>query len=272
MKVKNKIFVMFIIINITGFIFGGCLAAKYSSEFQKYEEYYSSIITGIGFILGLIVVVTIFYLGKSHDYYKNMLEILNKNGMDCDSYMDSFDIANKKFKKLDGISVKFFKLVKEYDRDNIEELEESYEQEKKHREGKLMAFKEIETALEREEKKRVDLSKYSRNIIISFLACTIPFVVSFLLAIWFLEDSTLGKFYFLIVQMVLSIVNFLLYWFLTDERINNVLEYYNSMLKLSRTINNAELQEKNHMQDYEEWRNMFLKNNEEFDRKKLNVK
>ena len=72
--------------------------------------------------------------------------------------------------------------------------------------------------------------------------------------------------------MVLSIVNFLLYWFLTDERINNVLEYYNSMLKLSRTINNAELQEKNHMQDYEEWRNMFLKNNEEFDRKKLNVK
>ena len=56
MKVKNKIFVMFIIINITGFIFGGCLAAKYSSEFQKYEEYYSSIITGIGFILGLIVV------------------------------------------------------------------------------------------------------------------------------------------------------------------------------------------------------------------------
>ena len=107
--------------------------------------------------------------------------------------MDSFDIANKKFKKLDGISVKFFKLVKEYGRDNIEELEESYEQEKKHREGKLMAFKEIETALEREEKKRVDLSKYSRNIIISFLACTIPFVVSFLLAIWFLEDSTLGK-------------------------------------------------------------------------------
>ena len=182
--------------------------------------------------------------------------------MDGDSYMNSFDIANKKFKKLDGISAKFFKLAKEHDRDNIEELEESYEQEKKHREGELMTFKEIETALEREEKKRVDFSKYSRGIIISFLACTILFVVSFLLAIWFLEDPTRGKFYFLIVQMVISIGNFLLYWFLTDERINNVLEYYNSMLKISRRMNKAELQEKNHMQDYEEWENMFLKNNE----------
>ena len=72
MKVKIEIFVVFLIINITGYIFGGYFVAEYSSEFQEYKEYYSSIITGIGFILGLIAVVTIFYLGKSHDYYKNI--------------------------------------------------------------------------------------------------------------------------------------------------------------------------------------------------------
>ena len=193
MKVKHKIFVILLITYITGSIFGGYFIVEYSSEFQKYEEYYSSIITGIGFILGLIVVVTIFYLGKSHDYYKNILEILNKNGMDFDSYVDSFDIADKKFKKLDGISAKFFRLVKEYGIDNIEELEESYEQEKKHRGEKLMIFKKIEIALKCEEKERVNLSKYSKNIIINFLIYTIPFVMSFLLATWFLEDSTAAK-------------------------------------------------------------------------------
>ena len=255
--VQSKIFAIFLFINIIGFIVGGCLVAVYILESQKHEGYYSSIITGIGFILGLIVVVTIFYLGKYHDYYKNILEILNKNGMDFDSYMDSFNIADKKFEKLDGISVKFFKLAKEYGRDNIEELEELYEQEKKHRVEKLMTFEKIKTELKCEVEEIVNLSKYSRNTIINFLLCAIPFVILFLLFTLILEGSTVGKFYFLIVQMVTSIVNFLLYWFLTNERINNVLEYYNSMLEFSRTINNAELQEKNRMRDYEKWENIF---------------
>ena len=203
-----------------------------------------------------------FYLGKSHEYHKNILEILNKNGMDFDHYMDSFDIADKKFEKLYGISAKSFKRAREYGRGNIEKLEESYEQEKKHRVEKLMTFEEIKTVLECEEKERVDLSKHSRNIIISFLAYTIPVVISFLLAAWLLESSTVGKVYFLIIQTVISIVNFFWYWFLSNKMTNSILERYNSMLKTSRRMNNAELQEKNHMQDYEELKNMFIKNNE----------
>ena len=86
--------------------------------------------------------------------------------------------------------------------------------------------------------------------------------MSFLLAAWLLENSTAGKFYFLIVQMVISIVNFFWYWFLSNKMINSILERYNSMLKISRTMNNAELQEKNHMQNCEKLENMFIKNNE----------
>ena len=243
---------------------------EYSSEFQKYEEYYNSIITGIGFILGLIVAVTIFYLGKFHDYYKNILEMSNKNRIDFDSYMDSFNIAEKKFKEFSESSVKFFKSVKEYDIENIEESKESCEKYKKSRETKLTTFKEIGTALECDEAKKVNLSKYSRNIIIDFVIYAVPFVASFLLSTWFLEDPTVGKFYFLIIQVILSIVNFFLYWFSSNERINDILKYYNSMLNLSRMMNKAELQEKNHMQDYEEWKNMFLKNTEKFDRNKRN--
>ena len=123
MKVKNKIFIIFLfIVYIAGSISGVYFMSEYSSEFQKYKEYYNPVITGIGFILGLIVVVTIFYLGKSHDYYKSILEISNKNNIDFDSYNDSFNTAEKEFEKFSETSEKIFKSIKEHDREDIEKF------------------------------------------------------------------------------------------------------------------------------------------------------
>ena len=268
MKVTKNGFVKILFIVYTiGFTFGGYLMWEYSSEFQKHEEHYNSIITGIGFILGLIVVVTIFYLGKSHDYYKSILEISNKNKIDFDSYMNSFDIAEAEFEELGEISKKFFKSIKEHNRENIEEFEVFYEKQKKRMEKKPMNLKKIEDMLKYEEEQKVNFSKYSKEVIIDFLKHTIPFVISFLLFIWFLEDPTVGKFYFLIIQMIISIINFFVYWFSSNERINDILEDYDSMLNLSRIMNKAELKERNHVQYYEEFKNIFLKINEKLDKK-----
>ena len=260
MKVKNKMFVIFLlIVYITGSISGVYFISEYSLEFQKYEEYYNPVITGIGFILGLIVVVTIFYLGKSHDYYKSMLEISNKNNIDFDSYNDSFNIAEKEFKKFSETSEKIFKSIKEHDREDIEKFEELYEKVKKYREQRLVNFKKIEKILEREEEIKINLSKHSKTVIIKFLMYAILFAISFLLSTLFLEDPTVGKFYFLIIHMILSIISFFLYWFSSNEKINGILENYDILLSFSRLMNNAELQEKNHIPIYEEWKTSFPK-------------
>lgn len=92
---------LFIISIIVGYVFALYLRFAYDSPFPNYSEYYQPLITAIGIILALILVVTMFYLGKFHDYYRESVKyqgMMEESFSICKDFLENMSFATKDFK------------------------------------------------------------------------------------------------------------------------------------------------------------------------------
>ena len=62
----------FVPVVVVYFIIYGITRLVEKQPFEQYAEYQDSILTGIGIVFGILGIVTFYYIGKYHDYSKEI--------------------------------------------------------------------------------------------------------------------------------------------------------------------------------------------------------
>lgn len=215
----------FIISIIVGYVFALYIRFAYDSPFPNYSEYYQPLITAIGIILALILVVTMFYLGKFHDYYR---ESVKYQGMMEESFSickDSFEnmlITTKGFEN----SLKSLDEKESVPQDVKDVLNHVIETEKTTQKK----FSGIEQSLEKIKEEEKEMSTYTKKTIIDFFMHAWPFALGFVLATVYLSEPTLGSFYFIMIFLGISVANFFHSWFRYEERMSESNELFELLI------------------------------------------
>jgi len=91
---KEKAFTLYVIVLIVSFAIGFFFKFFDNSPIDNFQTYLQIFTTVTGIILGLILVIIIFYLGKKHDYKK---DFINKFA-ELKETLDKYRINRKKLK------------------------------------------------------------------------------------------------------------------------------------------------------------------------------
>jgi len=225
-KIKNS---SVLIVLIFGTIISLYFLFFFNEPFQDYDFFYQIIITVIGGILGLIIVVTMFYLGKFHDYNLEIMKEQMKLEERYELYKISYNQCTKKIEDLKNKS-KLKKILEQIlkQSDKIEKEHSIYE---KH-------YENIKIISEKSE-------KYTEKTIKDFVKHLIPFVIVFIVSVIVKTETTQGEFYFVVIYLGLTILNFFDSWYLHEERMKGFRVLMKGILTAAKTfkITNRQIEE-----------------------------
>lgn len=218
---REKYFIMSIITIFLGISFAMFGAANFTNTFENYQYYQQFLNTAFGGVLGLAIIITMFYLGKLHDYKKIFLQTQSRKNILYESY-------SKKVKRL--ISLR--KILEQYTIQVPQFLERIVEEktmlleinrEKSgHIEELKATFQNVTYAVE-------DVFTYSRPM----QACII--VLFALAAVWMIGNlwpgQTDGLLYYQAGMLAAVVANMLMFWKQYERHMGTLHDFYHALLE-----------------------------------------
>jgi len=180
-----------------------------NDPFPEYKEFYNTIISVIGALLGLLVVISLFYLGKFHDYkirlMQYQIEIKNK-----------ISIVESNSKRFSELGDKCRNSMNELKQDIIDhKFGDSTESTKEDLTKNLKDLKKEFKELEKDES--IVFFKMPKQAIQSFVMNGPSFIIAFSFASANLNSPIIGYYYFLIVIIGIIGVNVIVNWFILED-------------------------------------------------------
>lgn len=234
--------VSYFISTIGLYLFGVLLLFVLSEPFPEYENIYPSFITVIGAIIGLIIIVSLFYMGKIHDYNRDIIKQLGflKNSI------SDFEEISVKLTELWEMLGKRVQAITKTDDSKFQKINADSKNEFK---TICTNYNKCSTEFSKIHKKTYG---YSKSIFKNFILLGCMIGGGFVFSTLFLLEPTMGRFYFLIIFLAATIFHFLMMWTLYEHQINflrNMLndfvqftsDNYNQAKKLKSSVRHIEL-------------------------------
>ena len=192
--------------------------ADVSENYQPYQHFLNSIIGGI---FGLIIIITVFYLGKIHDYKKDFLKIESKIKMSHNLYSKKCDCL----KFLTGMMRQRVAQIPLQENSIKKNCNEIYE-----RSDKLLKNTKLEDNVTKFIEIIEEVFKLSHPIR-EFVIVALPFVAVFIFNL--LPKYTDGVFYFQLSVIGSGIVNLLVWWKINEHIMQLFHRLYSNLLDIS---------------------------------------
>jgi hypothetical protein len=191
------------------------IAYYYTSHFLKspfphYSLYYQPIITLIGLIIGFFVAITMFYLGKFHDYSNEQIRYSSKL-IEC----------------IDKLKIRVKLTADDSKKDEIAKFNEHY--------------KSI---------REVDKSYFNlpRSTILPFLIYIVLFASYYYDSIKYSQNPIFGNFVYLLILIGFGTALFLISWFRYEQQLSSIKSTFQTMsdltLKIKAILYELELKDK----------------------------
>ncbi|TBR12328.1 MAG: hypothetical protein EPO62_00095 [Candidatus Nitrosotenuis sp.] len=221
--------VIILIVNVAGLGIGYALFNTYSNQqYEQYSVYFQPLTTSIGIILGLILVVSMFYLGKFHDYCKEII-------FHEDQVLESFAIIKEKlssnFEEKSQINQSYKSLISTINPKEAHNISNELGTIKKNFIDCENATKGVIDALQGFSSL---IRKYPKDTILSFFLHSFPFTIIFAWTVANMVEPNLGVFYFLVIGIVVGICNFIHSWYSHESRMSAAMETLESYLSTKR--------------------------------------
>jgi hypothetical protein len=184
------------------------------SPYPHYSLYYQPLETLIASIIGLFVVVTMFYLGKFHD-----------------SHIEQIRYSSELIEVFDRLKIRFKIIIDPSKKAEIEKIEKTVD--------------EYNKSIREEDKWYFNLSK---TALIPFMLYTVLFGSYYFDTIKYSQNPILGNFVYLLILVGFGIALFLISWFLHEKTLSSIKLRFQTMsdwtLKIKSILYELELKDK----------------------------
>ena len=202
---NKKTLVIYVIIVVFSVVVAIIAKSHFSGDSENYPDYNQLLNSATGGVLGLIIIVTMYYLGKLHDYRKDFLETMSKVNMTHNLYL----LKLRQFKSLSkGSSGRLFERSKKMSEDA------------KSWERIIQDNKQLVDNIFKFTKPRHD-----------FLILTIPFAVEFGIAN-LISNQTEGDLYFQSSVLVFGTATLLLFWRMNEQTMQILHKLYGNLFDI----------------------------------------
>ena len=208
------------------FLIAVYLSLVIDDDVKDYDLYVGHIITSIGLILGAILVVSLFYLGKFHDYHKNYLKINSELHLKYASLKNQIKFTKNQNDILKTkLKIKFPNNTKTKLKTEILDMPLQSE-----------LFNYLEKFMD---------DKHFRDVIqgapkmtfMNLIANSWVFVFVFFYAIITLSTPDLGTMYYLILCICVGMANFIHYWYETEHLVKEIKKIFENLEGIRININ-----------------------------------
>ena len=196
-------------------------------NFLYYQQLVSTIIAGI---FGLLIVITMFYLGKMHDYDKNFIQVFSENKHLKQVFDNLFKILSSTIESVEKKS--------QNSNDNkIQPINNHLTLMKKYMDdlAKSVDFRSNLSESSEKSKNRLTKSRQDNfNLFIGFLVyfAAIFFIFSVI------SNATYGVFLYFFAALISGFLCLLILWYLNERTMNNSHSHYKMLLNIHVSFDN----------------------------------
>ena len=198
-----------------------------SNNFSDYQQLAQQIIAGI---LGLLIVLTLFYLGKIHNYYKDTRKVLSENKHFNQVFDNLLQILSLAIKSVEEKNKNFSEDKILHINDHLTAMKKS----KNDLDNNASSNKNSLNSLEKDNKLLTQLKTDTVYVFIIALA-----IFGFLfLALNVSSEKMLNFFLFLLTEVASAFFGLIFIWHQYQKAMNTAHSYYEKLLDINVSWNN----------------------------------
>ena len=214
---------------IIPFVLGLVAWFTYTSSIDNFLYYRQLVNTIIAGILGLLLVVTMFYLGKTHDYHKDLIKISSEIEY---STLVCTDILNNLSLKIISLKEK----TQKYSENKIQSINDHLVIMTEHVDTLTNDLDETSKSFIDSKDITVDFSRLGKNNFKSFIVFSAYFAMIFFI-LNIASNSTYGSLLYFLALLVSGILVLLFSWYLNEQLMDTAHRYYVILLSFNTRFN-----------------------------------